>query len=44
MNGNNTNGTHNFRVFLRALEGLPLLVFAVACLAFSLYVRKDPLF
>jgi len=32
------------RVFLRALEGLPLLVFAIACLAFSLYVRKEPLF
>jgi len=38
------NGTNNYRVFLRALEGLPLLVFALACLAFSLYVRKEPLF
>jgi hypothetical protein len=42
MNG--TKNVNDYRVFLRALEGLPLLVFAVACLVFSLYVRKDPLF
>jgi hypothetical protein len=42
MNG--TKNASDYPVFLRALEGIPLLVFAVACLAFSLYIRKDPLF
>jgi hypothetical protein len=42
MNG--TKIVSDYRVFFRALEGLPLLVFALACLVFSLYIRKDPLF
>jgi len=41
---NETKIVSEFRVFLRAIEGLPLLAFAVACLVFSLYIRKDPLF
>ncbi|MDD4137028.1 MAG: hypothetical protein PHT99_03920 [Methanoregula sp.] len=42
MNG--TKKVNEYRVIIRAVEALPVLVFAVACLAFSLYIRKDPLF
>jgi hypothetical protein len=31
-------------VFLRALEGLPILVFAAAYLVISVCIRKNPLF
>ncbi len=39
----NKNIFHEGIVLIRALEGIPLLMFALACLAFSLYVRHDPL-
>ena len=29
---------------LRAVEGIPLLVFALGCVLFSIYIRKEPLF
>jgi len=33
-----------YRVFLRAFEGIFLLCFALACLAVSWFVRQDPIF
>lgn len=33
----------NCRVFLRACEGLPVLVIVIVCLAISWYFRKEPL-
>jgi hypothetical protein len=32
------------RVFLRACEGLPVLVLVIVCLAISWHLRKDPVF
>lgn len=42
MNATKTAG--DCRVFLRAFEGIFILCFALACLAASWYLRKNPLF
>ena len=42
MNG--TKMMDDYRVFLRACEGLPVLVLVIVCLTISWYFRKEPLF
>ncbi len=34
----------NCRVFLRACEGLPVLVLVIVCLAVGWYLGKEPLY